>query len=198
MSLRHFSIAVAVLVAAPACATTQWTASRPGVPAVYADGYDRGLRAGRDDARRGEPFGYVDEQDYRRARVDTRGGNGPADRLREEFRRGFAAGYRDGYVRADAPAPRPGSGWDRGPQPGRRGPQYDRAVSTGYEDGYDAGLDAGRDGRAFDPIREKRYRAADRGFDRGYGSREVYAANYRTGFRNGYEDGYRDGRRDRR
>lgn len=57
---------------------------------------------------------------------------------------------------------------------------------------YDKGRDDARDNRAFDPMRQDRYRSADRGYNKRYGSKEEYRAVYRDGFRAGYEEGYGD------
>jgi hypothetical protein len=72
------------------------------------------------------------------------------------------------------------------------------AYDNGFGDGYRRGLDDGRDGDRYDPLRDRRYRSADRGYQRWYGDRPRYKNVYRDGFRAGYEEGYRDGRRDRR
>jgi hypothetical protein len=66
------------------------------------------------------------------------------------------------------------------------------ATQQGYSDGYEAGLDDARDGRRFDPVSERRYRSADRGYNNSYGPRERYKTNYRTGFLSGYESAYED------
>lgn len=192
-SLRLAAVAVVALVLS-ACASAQgpWIAGRPA--ATYQQGYDIGWRAGDDDARRGRPFDYSDEIDYRRGGSDrwSRADQGA-------FREGFATGYRDGYEARIYTSTRPPV--YRPPvygNPGRgagRGIRYDPAVEQGYADGYEAGLDDGEDGRPYEPVRERDYREADEGYDRSYGSREVYQANYRAGFRSGYEDGYRAARR---
>jgi flagellar biosynthesis/type III secretory pathway protein FliH len=77
--------------------------------------------------------------------------------------------------------------------------RYDLALQHGFDDGYEAGERDGQRGDRFDPIGERRYRAADHGYDRRYGPRDVYKNRYRDAFRRGYENGYREGRRyDRR
>jgi hypothetical protein len=87
--------------------------------------------------------------------------------------------------------PGPAPPWTNGRGVGR----LDVATQQGHSDGYEAGLDDARDGRRFDPIAERRYRSADRGYNGSYGPRDVYKANYRTGFLKGYEDAYRDAAR---
>jgi len=159
----------------------------------YALGFDRGQRAGIDDARRGDRFDFTDESDYRRGDSGYRNQFGSRQRYREIFRTGYEAGYRSGYGPPN-----------RGVDPGwstRSGFGYgaDQALERGYNDGYEAGLKDGRRGDRPDPIGEGRYRSADRGYNRSYGTREAYKNRYRTAFRQGYEQGYADARRyDRR
>lgn len=205
MFQRHLILAAAVLVAAPTMvsAEPQWGVSiqfgsQGGSAAAYRDGYDRGLRAGLEDARRGNRFDFNDETDYRRGDYGYRSQYGNRDGYRNEFRRGFEAGYDAGYrnrndgygVGRGGPQ---GGPWTNGR--GRAYGRYDAAAQQGYADGYEAGLDDGRDGRRFDPISEGRYRSGDRGYNRNYGPRELYKTNYRESFRLGYEDGFNDGRR---
>ena len=181
----------------------------------FQEGYSRGVRAGDEDGRRGESFNFNDEADYRRADAGYRSQNGPLDRYRNEFRRGYEQGYRSGYDRyaqngrGGYGSGGYGSGGYNGPPYGRargRGPRYGngngygygynaRAFDQGFNDGYEAGLDDGRDGRRFDPIAEGRYRSGDRGYENEYGSRDAYKIDYRNAFRQGYESGYNDGRR---
>ncbi len=66
---------------------------------------------------------------------------------------------------------------------------------NGYKDGYDKGRGDARDHRAYDPVRQSRYRSADHRYDRRYGSKDNYRDVYRDGFRAGYNEGYRDSRR---
>jgi hypothetical protein len=63
---------------------------------------------------------------------------------------------------------------------------------NGHKDGYDRGLEDARDRSSHDPVRQSRYRSADRGYDRRYGTKEQYKEIYRQGFREGYDEGYRD------
>ncbi len=202
MSPRHlFSLvsALAILTLSASTASAQWGSTR--VSPAFQQGYERGLRAGADDLRRGDRFGFTDENDYRRADAGYRSQYGSRDRYRDEFRRGFESGYRNGYAVAGRGGPswNQGGPWNgRGAGPwtgGRAGARFDVATQQGYADGYEAGLDDGRDNRRFDPVGERRYRSADRGYQRSYGDKDYYKANYRTGFRSGYEDGFRDGQR---
>jgi len=66
------------------------------------------------------------------------------------------------------------------------------AFARGYSDGYQDGLNDARDRNRYDPVGEKDYRSADKGYYGGYGSKDAYKNNYRSGFRQGYEDGYRE------
>ena len=170
------------------------------VDAAFDQGYRRGELRGQEDARRGAPFDYVIVGEYRQADRGYRGQYGSRDRYRQEFRRGFQAGYQAGYARFSR-----GGGYDgrpgaptwsrgRGAYAPAYGYGYDLAASNGYNDGYEAGLDDGRDGRRSDPVREGRYRSANRGYERSYGSRELYRSSYRRGFIEGYQTGYRLGR----
>ena len=76
----------------------------------------------------------------------------------------------------------------------RRAPggYQDPASARGYSDGYQDGLNDGRDRKRYDPVGEKDYRNADKGYYGNYGSKDAYKNNYRAGFRQGYEDGYRE------
>lgn len=193
MSRLRFLAAIGgavLIVPLAACATgTEW--GRPNLQAAYNTGYERGERAGNNDARRGNEYRFVDESDYRNASRSR-----PRDdfeaRYRNEFLRGFEAGYRNGY--GDVNNGRRGGGpppWANGRGYGRGGnAQYDPAERNGYEDGYEAGVNDARARRRFEPITEIRYRRGDRGYERAYGSREQYRDRYRVGFRQGYEQGY--------
>ena len=64
------------------------------------------------------------------------------------------------------------------------------AAARGYSDGYEDGVNDGKDRNRYDPVGEKDYRSADKGYYGGYGSKDAYKNNYRAGFRQGYEDGY--------
>jgi hypothetical protein len=179
-------------LAAPAAALAQWNWDAPG----YREGYTRGERAGAEDARRRQSFNYDDESDYRRGDYGYRSQYGNRDRYRDTFRYGYQEGYRYGY--SPWSGARGGRGgvvppWSAGGA--RGGYRYDPAYQTGMNDGYEAGLDDGRDGRRYDPVSERRYRGADRGYEREYGPREAYKNQYREAFKVGYARGFADGRR---
>jgi hypothetical protein len=203
---------VAAVIAMPSAASAQ---VRPGdrVAAAerdaYRRGYQDGVRRGEQDGRQGRPFDldrnsagqYGADRDgaYRSAGRDNSRSNAPfGDRpaVRDDFRRGYADGYRAGYDRTRY---RRGD-TRRGRQnpANRRGGYGDPAQARGYSDGYEKGFDDGEDRDRFDPLREGDYRDADNGYQREYGSRELYRTNYRAGFARGYEDGYRDGTARRR
>lgn len=199
---RHLPWVLTLAIAAPGTAAAQvwpWGGARATeTQRAFDAGHERGLRAGTEDARRGDAFSFVDESDYRRGDIGYRSQFGTRDRYRTVFREGFESGYRIGYSQESYGSPRGrgsnnGSGWGWGR--GRGAVRFDVASQTGYNDGYAAGLDDGRDGRRFDPVSESRYRSADHEYDRRYGSRESYQNNYRVGFRQGYETGYEAGRR---
>ena len=178
---------VVALLSAPALATPGaqprlgwdggWQMS-PGQDA-YEAGYREGMHQGEQDGRRGRDF---DRQ------------HGPAFNRRDEFRRGFADGYRVGYERFRTRGAR-----QFGEGIGRRAPggYQEAAAARGYSDGLDVGLNDGRRGNRYDPVASRDYRDADNGYSRSYGSSDAYRNNYRAGFRQGYEEGYRDGTRRR-
>jgi hypothetical protein len=154
----------------------------------YTEGYDRGVRAGAEDSRRGDRYQFEDEGDYRRGDAGYRSQYGNRDRYRDSFRRGFQIGYRAGYG---------GYGSEGGPYGpgGVARPRVDNyAYDHGMNDGYEAGLNDGRARRRFDPIGEGRYRSGDHGYNSRYGSRESYKLTYRDAFKVGYERGYDDAR----
>ena len=191
---RHLPWLLALTLFVPVLASAQVRSQPQGVPG-YQQGYERGLRTGADDFRRGSPFNFSISLDFRRGDLgyDVRFGN--RSRSRADFRRGFEVGYRAGYGnRGRIERGRPGR---VAPSRGPRGPigRVDVAVQQGYSDGYEEGLKDGDDRKPFNPVRESRYRSADRGYNRSYGPKDVYKANYRNGFMRGYEEGYRDGAR---
>jgi len=93
---------------------------------------------------------------------------------------------RPGRYGTPYPGPYSGSGW---------GPYENGswALQAGYEDGYREGVEDGRDGDRYDPIGQKQYRRAKRGYDRRYGPEDHYRQRYRDAFRQGYDRGYREG-----
>lgn len=200
---RHLLRTIALATLVPSAAFAQWSppSSPPAAressrasstrPYGYDEGYQRGAIAGSNDARRGTAFNFEVHVDFRRGDVGYRAQFGPRDRYRNEFRRAFEIGYRSGYgerYRNNYPRGIPGAGspqWSYG-----AGARFDVAHQQGRSDGYEAGFDDARDRRRFDPVAERRYRAADRGYNKTYGPRERYAVNYRNGFLNGYEAGY--------
>ena len=212
---RHLALVSALAIAAPAVtlsAREQW-----GVPRDqygynnqygYSEGYNRGLRAGEEDARRNQTFNYTDEGDYRDADAGYRSQYGDRDRYRSDFRRGFGEGYRSGYGSADNGRYSDYRGSNLPPWANGRGNANGRAgrndsynaynqyaLETGYNDGYEAGLDDGRARRRDDPVAESRYRSGDHGYNSRYGTREAYKTDYRRAFMQGYDRGYNDGRR---
>jgi hypothetical protein len=180
----------------------------PYTSPAYDEGYQRGLRAGENDGRRGRSFNFADEGDYRRADTGYRSQYGARDRYRDQFRGGFEQGYRDGYGRYGYDR-RNGSGYPNYPGQGRSpygnspygnyGGNYNGsypvsnvAYENGFKDGFDEGAKDGRGRRANDPIAESRYRNGDHGFNGRYGARELYKTAYRQGFLQGYDRGYRE------
>ncbi len=159
---------------------------------AYRVGYDTGLEQGRDDARRGRRADYNRHGEYRSADRGY-GGYGSRNDYRQMFRRGFSAGYNDGYRRADDRYRYDPSDRDRAYP--RGGAYRSAAAENGFRDGYAAGRDDARDGDRFDPIRSKRYREGDNDYNSRDGSRDDYKRAYRDAFQQGYERGYREVRR---
>ena len=173
-----FSIATAAGYAQPRPGRDGgWQVSR-GQDA-YEAGYREGVRRGEQDGRRGREFELQREPPLNR---------------RDDFRRGYADGYRAGYERFRRRATR-----EFGEGLGRRAPggYQEAATARGYSDGFEDGLNDGRRGNRYDPVDSRDYRDGDNGYSGAYGSRDAYRNNYRAGFRQGYEDGYRDGSRRR-
>lgn len=162
----------------------------------YYRGYQDGLREGEQDARRNRPYSSVSSNNGRRANdVD--------------FRNGFADGYRDGYyqVRGNSRNNDRVPGGVYFPREDRRdggvvrrgsGGYQEPAFARGYSDGFEDGAKDGKDRNRYDPVGEKDYRSADKGYYGSYGSKDAYKNNYRAGFRQGYEEGYRQGNSGRR
>jgi hypothetical protein len=181
--------------AADAYAQQPWNGSyAPRFTQVAQDeGYRLGLEAGLSDRRQGDAFNFTNESAYRRADFGYRSEYGSRDRYREDFRTGFAAGYREGYgdvgIRSEYGADRPyrDYGYSRG------GPSANLAFDTGYNDGYVEGLNDGRKRHTNEPYAESRYKDADHGYVRSYGPRDEYKENYRQAFAQGYERGFTDG-----
>ena len=157
---------------------------------VYERGYREGLRTGENHGRNNRDFNFEREGAYRAGDLGYDQRFGSRDTYRVEFRRGFAAGYRNAYDRFHVV--RRDDRWQRRGAP--RGFQ-EPAMARGYSDGYEQGIEDGDDRDRYDPVRHSDYREGDEGYYREYGSRDVYKNNYRTGFRQGYEDGYRNGGR---
>jgi hypothetical protein len=156
------------------------------------NGYREGFARGEEDARLRRDFSFARDDEYQRADVGFRVGDGDLRDYRRMFRQGFEAGYADGYDRSvrDGGAAIPRTPASRGPF-GITGGTLTPAARIGFQDGYDVGRKDATDGETFDPVRSGRYRSADHEYDRKFGSREEFKAEYRGGFEEGYEQGYR-------
>jgi hypothetical protein len=153
------------------------------------NGFEDGLRAGRDDAARGERFDFRDEADFREATRGYRSEFGSLDFYRRNYREGFARGYERGYREAR----RDGGGFGDGSI--RRAAQ-----ENGYRPGYNDGREDFERGDRYDFRDEGAYRDATAGYRSEYGDRELYRRYFRQAYERGYDDGYRgrssrDGRR---
>jgi hypothetical protein len=73
-----------------------------------------------------------------------------------------------------------------------RGGYRDFAYDNGYRDGLQKGRDDAHDRKAYDPVRQKWYRDASRGYNDRYGAKVQYQNDYRAGFEAGYADAYRN------
>jgi hypothetical protein len=60
-------------------------------------GYNNGIKAGRNDERKGRRFNFSDESDYRNASKDYSSRLGSKSLYQRYFRQGFENGYSDGY-----------------------------------------------------------------------------------------------------
>jgi flagellar biosynthesis/type III secretory pathway protein FliH len=188
--------------------------------AAYDNGYREGLRDGQQDARRRNPGRYQDNRAWQRADKGYNRAFGDLERYRQQFRAGFADGYRAGFsgyqqgntrYRNGRAIPRqdpyryPGgygtSYPDRNsryPEPyyGDRGPYgagrygYHPAHANGVNDGLEKGREDARKRRSFDPLRHEWYREGERHYRREYGPKQQYANLYREGFKEGYDRGY--------
>ncbi|HEY1308884.1 MAG TPA: hypothetical protein VGF24_35325 [Vicinamibacterales bacterium] len=186
MGARHWKILLIALTASVAMAApagAQSTGNR-----AYDRGYREGVEQGTQDARDGHTYAIEGNRIYRDGDRGWDNRDGGRDWYRNEFRRGFSSGYREGFDRVRVNVQYRDDRWDRGP----RGYQ-EPAFARGYSDGRKQGIDDGHDRDRYDPVRHGDYRSADHGYERSYGSKDAYKNNYRSGFRQGYEDGYRDG-----
>jgi hypothetical protein len=197
-------LATAVSVAAPACAARAYEYRQVGPDYsrhAYDVGYRDGLAHGDDDARHHREFRIDRDGDYRHADDGYRRDFGDREFYRREFRRGYEAGYTEGFNRiarsyGRAVVTPPAVVVPQGPAvvvPRER--FVSPAAQNGYRDGLDAGRHDARDGNRFNPERDKRYREGDHDYDRRYGPRDDYKREYRDAFRQGYDEGYRAYRR---
>ena len=188
--------AIAVALAAPACAQSRRT-SGYGYPAegarvAYDRGFQEGIKEGEKDGRSRDAFRYQDERDYQRADVGYNGRYGSLNRYQTVFREGFVDGYTQGYRRyAPAYSNRGRIGDDRRyGTPYGRDERYLSPYEIGARDGFEKGREDIRNNR-YDPRRHKWYREGDHDYNDRYGSRERFKDEYRRGFLTGYERGYR-------
>jgi hypothetical protein len=144
--------------------------------AAYDNGYRDGVKRGEQAARDRRAFQVERERDYRDADNGYNREFGDRTRYCNDYRGGFAEGYRDGYQRDGRQAR--GSGY---------GDAGYGAFQNGTADGYRKGLDDLKDRKSPDPRRQNWYRSADHGYDKSYGSKDAYKDDYRRGFLQGYE-----------
>ena len=232
MTLKAFTISAALaLVASSASAQTNgWLAgasqySDTDYRAPYADarraaydnGYRDGLKRGEQAARDRRALDVERERDYRDAQGGYNSSYGDKTRYKNDYRGGFAQGYRDAYYRADGSYTGNGAYDDRAVPRGQgvyngqggvyrggdvrtnRGYGYGNAAYGAYQngasDGYRKGLEDVQDRNYPDPARHKWYRSGDHDYDKAYGSKDAYKQEYRRGFQEGYNRAVREGRR---
>ena len=152
--------------------------------AAYDNGYRDGLKRGEQAARDRRAFDVERERDYRAADSGYNRTFGDRTRYRNDYRGGFAEGYRDGYSKR---------GYSRGGH-GYGDAGYG-AYQNGVADGYRKALEDIQDRRAPDARRHKWYRSGDHDYDAAYGSKDAYKVDYRRGFQAGYDRAFREGRR---
>jgi len=168
------AVFICAALAAPAIVSAQIAVPRRdngrhlGQVRQYERGYEEGRLQGAFDARRGRSLAM----DGRNAR--------------DEFRRGFADGYRSGYDSVRRSRVRQYGRDDRlGSANSRRvpGAYQEPAFARGYADGYEEGVGDVRGRDRYDPVGSRDYRNGDQGYYGSYGSRDAYKNNYRAGFR---------------
>jgi hypothetical protein len=178
-------------------------------------GYEQGLRAGREDRARRERFDFRDEGAFQDATYGYRDEYGNRELYRRNFRQAFRQGYERGYGatnrnddyrdrnrnddydsrRSDGYGDDDGSyrndGYGDDDRYGNNQQQIaQQALNYGYREGYEAGRqDRSRNDR-FDYQDEGAYRDATAGYRSQYGNRETYRRYFREGFQRGYEEGY--------
>ena len=210
--LLTISAALVLLGGAPAAAQTNGWFGTPAYGgddyrapyqdarrAAHDNGYRDGLKRGEQAARDGKAFNERIERDYRDADNGYNRTYGDRGRYRDDYRGGFAQGYRDGYYRRD---PRNGNNRGYGNRGGNYGNGYGYGRNAGYGafqngagDGYRKGLEDIQKRRYPDVTRHSWYRSGDHDYDRAYGSRDAYKIEYRRGFEQGYNRAFREGRR---
>jgi len=160
--------------------------------AAFDNGYREGIKRGEQAARDGRRLDIERERDYRKAEDGYNRTHGDRNRYRDNYRVGFAQGYRDGYSRRGRDARATSPNYGRG---GYGGTANFGAYQNGIGDGYKKGLDDLGDRKYPDVNRQKWYRSGDHDYNSRYGPREEYKRDYRAAFQQGYEQGYRGNRR---
>lgn len=62
------------------------------------EGFNQGLKEGRNDRRRGEYSNYTDEREFQKGTKSYSSGLGDRETYRRYFREAFSHGYADGYA----------------------------------------------------------------------------------------------------
>jgi len=125
----------------------------------------------------------------------------------EEYRQGFAEGFRAGMEDSRAgnrsrleqlfkprdPNYNPDRNRDdriQGIPPRNQWPASHAADDIGYRDGFDAGIRDRQAGLSFQPRQHDAWQRALHGYDRAYNSKSQYKSAYRAGYELGYRDGF--------
>lgn len=234
MSKRFLTISAALVLLGGAPAAAQhsgWLGGAPaysggeyrapyqdGRRAAYDNGYRDGLRRGEQAARDRKAFNAQLERDYRDATNGYNRSYGDRNRYRDDYRGGFAQGYRDGYYsrnsrgqygdnrgydnRGYGNGGYGNGGWGNGGWGNGNGRGYGYGRNSGYgafqngaSDGYRKGLEDIEKRRYPDVSRHSWYRSGDHDYDRAYGSKDAYRVEYRRGFEAGYNRAFRSGDR---
>jgi hypothetical protein len=196
--------------------------------AAFDNGYKDGVKRGEQAARDRKPFNAQLERDYRDADNGYNRSYGDRTRYRDDYRGGFAQGYRDGYERrgyqggndrgvypsAQYPTPYPGTAYPGTAYPGT---QYPRGQSPnvysrngggyGYGGGaaYGAFQNGASDGyrKGLEDVQDRKYPDANRhkwyrSGDHDYDRDYGSKDGYKVEYRRGFEEGYNRAFRDGR
>jgi len=160
----------------------------------YDRGYNDGLKKGRHEAQKHNPFDYQ-TSDWRQATHGYRGWMGPVSWYQSGYQEGYREGFRSGF---ESVTPR----WeDKGRYDHGRPPYYgwrgdndhswrghdNIAYRIGYEDGSGVAWRDINKRNPYNPNPRGKFEDRDHGYRREYGSKDEYRIEYTRGYRAGYE-----------